>query len=157
MTDNHSSLRASFSSPPFTTYVYIPALLYSTLDVDTVLEGSNAAVATYVMACGPTVGRILTNLLLSNLFFAGYSAITVTTRVGFAMARDDAFPGSSWLQVVNPTQQVPLRCLLMVTVLHVLLLLLPLAQPLAFSAITSICTIGFQISYAMPIVLVSTL
>ena len=79
------------------------------------------------------------------------SSLTVTSRIGYAMARDDAFPGSSWLKVVNPRLQVPARVVFMVLVVDCLLLLLPLATPLAFAAITSITTIGFQISYALPI------
>jgi choline transport protein len=79
------------------------------------------------------------------------SSVTVTSRIGFAMARDDAFPWSSWLKVVNPWVGVPLRVVLLVVIFDVLLLTLPLATPLAFAAITSITTIGFQISYAIPI------
>jgi len=139
-----------------TGFIYILGLLYSTLDLDQAIEGSNAAVVAYVGACGPALGKILANLLLSNFFFAGVSSVTVTSRIGFAMARDDAFPGSSWLKVVNPRLQVPLRVIFMALVIDILLLLLPLATPLAFNAITSITTIGFQISYAIPILLVSS-
>ena len=138
-----------------TGFLYLIGLLYSTLDIESATKGSNAAITAYVAACGPHVGRILANLLISNFFFAGLSSTTVTSRIGYAMSRDDAFPGSSWLKVVNPRLKVPIRVVGMVMVVNILLLLLPLATPLAFSAITSITTIGFQISYAIPLLLVS--
>jgi amino acid transporter len=34
----------------------------------------------------------LSVILLVNYFFAGFSSLTVTSRIGFAMARDKAFP-----------------------------------------------------------------
>ena len=33
-------------------------------------------------------------LIIINLFFAGFSSLTVTSRIGFAMARDGAIPFS---------------------------------------------------------------
>lgn len=36
----------------------------------------------------------MTALLLVNTFFAGFSSLTVTSRIGYAMARDLAFPYS---------------------------------------------------------------
>jgi amino acid transporter len=48
-------------------------------------------------------------LVLINLFFAGFSSMTVTTRIGFAMARDGAFPGSNFLYNVTKKNKVPLE------------------------------------------------
>jgi amino acid transporter len=43
----------------------------------------------------------MTALLIVNIFFAGFSSMTVTSRIGFAMARDGAFPFSNILYKVN--------------------------------------------------------
>jgi amino acid transporter len=42
-------------------------------------------------------------LLLINFFFAGFSSLTVTSRIGYAMARDKAFPYSKFLAIVHKT------------------------------------------------------
>lgn len=95
----------------------------------------------------------MTCLLIINLFFAGFSSMTVTSRIGFAMARDKALPFSKFLHSVNSTTQTPNRLIGLVFVLDCLMCLLPLANPLAFTAVTSLTCIGYQISYAIPIFL----
>ena len=35
--------------------------------------------------------------------------VAVTSRIGFAMARDGAFPGSAFIRVVNQRLKMPLR------------------------------------------------
>ena len=65
-------------------------------------------------------------MILINLFFAGFSSMTVTTRIGFAMARDGAFPGSSCLYHVTKVNKVPNRMIILVFMIDALLVLLPL-------------------------------
>jgi len=76
----------------------------------------------------------------------------VTSRIGYALARDEALPSSSYFKSIHPSLHLPMRMVVLVNVLDMLLLLLPLMDPLAFTAITSITTMGFQISYANPII-----
>jgi len=122
---------------------------------------SNAASSIFSAATGNKMGLILTNILVVNLFFAGMSSLTVTSRIGFAMARDGAFPFSKHLSPVNGYTRTPMRSVLLVFVVDALLLLLPLTTmgmdpkygPIAFNAVTSITVIGYQISYAIPIFL----
>jgi len=102
-------------------------------------------------AIGPTGGFILTVLVMLNIFFAGIASVTVTGRIGYALARDGAFPGSSYLQKLNETTRSPVRIIFFTYILGVILLLLQLANTAAFTAIVSITTIGLQISYSIPI------
>lgn len=95
----------------------------------------------------------MTILLLFNIFFAGFSSMTVTSRIGFAMARDQAFPFSNFLKQVHIKTKTPIVMIGLVFVLDALFCLLPLVSTTAFAAITSITTIGYQISYAIPIFL----
>ena len=95
----------------------------------------------------------MTIMLLVNLFCAGFSSMTVTSRIGFAMAREKAFPFSHVLHRVNKSTKAPDTMILLVLVLDVLLCLLPLISRTAFEAIASITAIGYQISYAIPIML----
>src|SRR6185312_13208420 len=80
----------------------------------------------------------MTALLIVNLFFAGFSSMTVTSRIGFAMVRDGALPFSSTFYTVNKKFMTPVRVIFLVFFLDVLLCLLPLVSKTAFSAITSI-------------------
>jgi choline transport protein len=85
----------------------------------------------------------LTVLLLLNIFFAGFSSMTVTSRIGFAMARDGAFPYSNILYKVNSKTKAPERVIFLVFVMDVLLCLLPLISTTAFEAITGISAVGY--------------
>lgn len=85
----------------------------------------------------------MTTLLIINLFFAGFSSMTVTSRIGFAMARDRALPFGNQLRVVVEDNKTPFRMILLVLALDILLCLLPLINELAFTAITSLTCIGY--------------
>lgn len=101
--------------------------------------------------------QAMTSLLIINIFFAGFSNVTVTSRIGFAMARDGAIPFSKVFKEVNTRTKTPIRMIFLVFFLDSILCLLPLISKTAFAAITSITTIGYQISYAIPILLRVTL
>jgi amino acid transporter len=92
-------------------------------------------------------------LLLINIFLGGFSHMTVTTRICYAMARDKALPGSKYMDKVHPKVKVPVNAIIVIFFLDSLLCLLPLGSSTAFDAINSISTIGYQISYAIPIIL----
>ena len=90
------------------------------------------------------IGAIaMTALLIVNIFFAGFSSMTVTSRIGFAMARDGAFPGSTFLYKVNESTKAPDRVIFLVFIMDVLLCLLPMISTTAFEAITSVSAIGY--------------
>jgi amino acid transporter len=67
------------------------------------------------------------------------------------MARDGVFPFSNYLRWIFETTQIPLANVIFVFIIDSLLLLLQLASTTAFSALIAIATLGFQISYLMPI------
>lgn len=67
------------------------------------------------------------------------------------MARDGVFPFSVYLRWIFKPTKTPIAIVFFVFVVDSLLLLLQLASTTAFSNIISITTIGFQISYFMPI------
>ncbi|CAF2734993.1 unnamed protein product [Rotaria sp. Silwood2] len=108
-------------------------------------------VATYKSALPHQGALALTILLLINLYFAGMSSITVTSRIGFAMARDDVFPCSNYLRWIFEPTKTPLANVLFVFIIDSLLQLLQLRSTTAFLALIATTTLGFQISYFMPI------
>jgi amino acid transporter len=60
-------------------------------------------------------------------------------------------PFSKYLYVVEPRYKSPIAMIFFVFVFDAVLCLLPIFNTTAFAAITGITTIGFQISYAIPI------
>jgi amino acid transporter len=67
------------------------------------------------------------------------------------MARDGVFPFSSYLRWIYKGTKTPLANVIFVFFIDCLLLLLQLASTTAFAAIIAIATLGYQISYLMPI------
>ena len=150
-------------------FAYVLALLYSTTNYTLITNTapgddeyanqtfmtSSAAVNTFINACGWKCGSALTWLVLINLWFAGIASVAVTGRITFALLRDKAFPYSDYLVEVHPKTKSPIRSIMFVFALNALLLLLglnPVAST-AFTAIVGLCTIGFMVSYAIPIAL----
>ena len=122
-----------------TGFLYISGLLFACQN--TVKEGvfygesDYAVVNVYVKAFTNSEGIhhkagsiTMTLLLLVNVFCAGFSSMTVTSRIGFAMARDKAFPYSNVLHKVHPTTKAPHTVIVLVFILDVLLCLLPLVS-----------------------------
>ncbi|CAF4847589.1 unnamed protein product [Rotaria sp. Silwood1] len=141
-----------------TGFAYLLALLFAIPDVSSFVDNNsgdnstqNLAVATYQLAVPQKGALALTILLILNLYFAGMSSLTVTSRIGFAMARDGVFPLSVYLRWIFKPTKTPLGNVIFVFVIDCLLLLLQLASTTAFTAILSIATLGYQISYFMPI------
>ena len=95
----------------------------------------------------------LTFIIILNLFLSGFSGMTVSSRIGYAMARDGAFPFSNFLKELNPDTKTPDRIIMLMLCLSSILCLLPLYSETAFTAITSLATVGVQMSYALPIYL----
>ena len=81
-------------------------------------------------------------VLLMNVFLSGFSHMTVTIRVAFAMVRDNAIPFSDFLYTVDNKTKNPLRVTFLVFIFESLLCLLPLISNIAFISIASISTIG---------------
>ncbi len=81
------------------------------------------------------------------------SSLTTTVRICFALARDGGFPASRFVTTVDPVRKIPDFAVLSGFITGSLLLLLQLWSSTAFVAVTSISTIGYQISYLIPIAL----
>ena len=96
---------------------------------------------------------VMSVFLAINVYLGGFSHMTVTTRIVFAMSRDGAFPGSKHIYGVHPKLKLPLKSILFVFIVDSIIVLMPLISTQTFSAITQISTIGYSISYAIPIIL----
>ena len=137
---------------------YLLALLYSTGNIDDAIAGptGDAAANVFISSCGSTMGQILTWIVLVNLFFAGVSSVAITARITFSLMRDNAFPYSEFFAQVHPVYKSPVNAIFFVFVIDCFLQLLPLIPKngdTAFESIVGMSTIGFQISYGIPILL----
>jgi len=133
-------------------FIYWLGLLFaSASDVAGFVSHSGSTTSIFEKCTGTSIGFTLSLILIVNMYFSGQSSLTVTARIVFAMARDGALPGSSILKVVNSKTQTPTATVILVFLVDSLLLLLNLVNSTAFIAVTSIATIGYQISYAIPI------
>jgi amino acid transporter len=88
-------------------------------------------------------------VLLSN-FLCALAAVTSTSRMIYAFARDDGLPFSGLLKSVSPTYRTPVPAIWATAILTSLLT--AITTPLgAFAALSTGCAMYLYISYAMPI------
>jgi len=96
-------------------------------------------------------GVVIELILLINLIFAGIASTTITSRITFALSRDEAFPGGRYMAKVNSFTMSPLGSCFLVWVIDNLIISMSFINTQAFYSITGLATIAFQVSYAIPI------
>ncbi|KAG0258203.1 hypothetical protein BG011_003436 [Mortierella polycephala] len=131
---------------------YLLALTFSIQDLDRVLKSPTASPITQIFldSVGETGALLLLVILLLAQFFCGSASVTANSRMIYAFSRDGAMPGSKYLHRIHPTLKSPVWGVWLSCFVSGLLGLLYLADSAAFSAITSIATIGLYISYGLP-------
>lgn len=98
---------------------------------------------------GATILSIVITLIAIAATAAG---ITSTSRTFWAFARDKATPFSTYFSHVNHSSQIPVRSVVVVTILQMLLGFIYLGNSTAFNAILSMAILGLYASYMIPIV-----
>ncbi|KAI8908892.1 amino acid/polyamine transporter I [Gorgonomyces haynaldii] len=132
----------------------ILSLLYASVtDIPSIMSQELGTFGIFRRCMSGNASMALTVIVLVNAFFSGMATMTITVRMLFALGRDGAFPFSDKIARVHPVTKVPNHAVLGTFISSSIILLLPLASTTAFSAVTSISTIGFQVSYAIPIFL----
>jgi amino acid transporter len=99
---------------------------------------------------GSTLGKaMLLGIIVSN-FLCALAAVTSTSRMIYAFARDDGLPFSGLLKSVSATYRTPVAAIWMTAILCSILT--ALTTPLnAFAALSTGSAMYLYISYAMPI------
>ncbi|CAL1698552.1 unnamed protein product [Somion occarium] len=133
----------------------ILGLLFSIQDLDhTVASPTGQPVAQIIL---DTVGEkgaiVLMVIVIGAMFFCGTFSVTSNSRMMYAFARDGGIPGHKFFHKVDMKRKSPVRTVWLACTLSFLLALPSLGSAVAFSAATSIATIGLYISYAIPIFL----
>ena len=93
----------------------------------------------------------LMSLIILCVWHAGLFSLTSNSRMMFAFARDHGLP--PFFDHVNKEFEAPIRTICLAAFLAFLLAVPSLGSSVAFSAATSIATIGLYISYGLPILI----
>jgi len=138
------------------TLLLFPAILticYHIPDLDAALSDSTTYPAIYVMRMSLSNAWITAILAVIALIQCASSInyFAAVTRDLFAFARDNGLPYSGWLGTVHPSKHVPTRAGLLSCVVGGLLSLIYIGSPVAFYAITSLCTVSLLMCYTMSI------
>ena len=97
------------------------------------------------------LGKILLIGVIISNFLCALAAVTSTSRMIYAFARDGGLPFSNVLASVNPTYRTPVAAIWFSAIVAVVLT--AITTPLnAFAALSTGCAMYLYISYAMPIV-----
>ena len=94
---------------------------------------------------------ILRIVLAANIFFAGFSQMTVCSKVTNAYSRDNALPLSNFFKNINSKTGNSDSSTLLCSLLSVLICLLPLISSSTLLTLIQLTAIAFPLSYAVPL------
>ncbi|KAF9267048.1 APC amino acid permease [Marasmius fiardii PR-910] len=130
-------------------------LLFSIQDLDRTLnsETGQPVAQIFLDTVGENGAIVLMVIVVGAMFMCGTFSVTSNSRMMYAFARDGGLPGSKFFAHVDDRWRSPIRTVWLACTLSFILGLPSLGSSVAFSAATSIATIGLYISYGIPIVL----
>ncbi|KAF8621430.1 hypothetical protein AX15_007790 [Amanita polypyramis BW_CC] len=130
-------------------------LLFSIQDLEGTISSKTGQPVTQIFL--DTVGEdgaiVLMIIIIGAMYFCGTFSITSNSRMMFAFARDGGIPGHTFFHKVSERWRSPIRTVWLACTLSFILGLPSLGSSVAFTAATSIATIGLYISYGIPILL----
>lgn len=113
------------------------------------LAASSTPVATIITSVlGPVIGNALLVMVVVAIFSCGLVITLSGTRLVYAMARDERFPGWQLLRRISPTRGTPLNATLLVFVVSQVILALFASTPDALFSLFSAATLLPAIIYA---------
>lgn len=143
-------------------WAYILALTFSIQNPVYLFDPTNETAGSFAIAQilydafhgryqSSTGAIILLFVIWGSFFFGGLSIMTSAARVVYALSRDGGVPGSRFWRKIHPKYKIPANAVWLCAFLCALLGLPILGVNVVFTAITSICTIGWVGGYAVPI------
>lgn len=137
-------------------YLLLIALTLAIKDIPAVLNAKDASgndvptvIAILIAALGERAGTLFSALAAMAMWFCGLSAVTWSSRVIWAFARDEGLPLSHLWQQVSHTHGTPVNTIW----LCVVAAFLGAVYSGAYAVVTSISTIGLYLSYIIPVYL----
>jgi amino acid transporter len=137
-------------------YLLLIALTLAIKDIPAVLSAKDAGgndvptvIAILSAALGEGAGTLFSALAAMAMWFCGLSAVTWSSRVIWAFARDEGLPLSHLWKQVGKTHATPDKAIW----LCVVAAFLGAVYSGAYAVVTSISTIGLYLSYIIPVYL----
>ncbi|ORY69058.1 amino acid/polyamine transporter I [Pseudomassariella vexata] len=132
-------------------FFVLMALLFSIQDFDTTLDSEygQPVLQIFVDVFGEDGALALFSLVMVCVWHCGLFSMTSNSRMMFAFARDGGI--HPFFHQVDARFRSPIRAVWLAATLSFILALPSLGSSVAFSAATSIATIGLYISYGLPI------
>ncbi|ORZ03400.1 amino acid/polyamine transporter I [Syncephalastrum racemosum] len=133
-------------------WIFIIGFLFCIQDLESTINTSTnfPVMQIIVDSVGEKGGIVLMVMLMLACWFCGFASVTANSRMIYAFSRDGAMPGSNIWHKVDK-KQTPLNAVWLSVLVASLLGLPSLGNSTAFSAITSVATIGLYLSYGIPI------
>jgi amino acid transporter len=137
-------------------YLLLIALTLTIKDIPSALTAKDASgndvpavIAILIGALGERAGVLFSALAAMAMWFCGLSAVTWSSRVIWAFARDDGLPGSGLWRRVSRKHLTPAPAIWLCAIAAFLAAI----YSGAYAVVTSISTIGLYISYIIPVLL----
>jgi len=137
-------------------YLLLIALTLSIRDIPSVLNARDAGgheipavIAILTTALGERAGGLVTGLAAMAMWFCGLSAVTWTSRVIYAFARDEGMPVSAVWKRVSAAHLTPAPAIW----LSVAVAFVATISSGTYAVVASISVIGLYISYIVPVYL----
>ncbi|GAA6058903.1 hypothetical protein JCM10212_002855 [Sporobolomyces blumeae] len=104
----------------------------------------------FIDVFGQTGATVAFAVVILCVILCGTFSVTSNSRMYYSSARDSLLP--KWFAVVNERFASPIRTVWLAVLFAFILCLPALGSAVAFTAITSIATVGLYASYALPVV-----
>ncbi|NQX05189.1 amino acid permease [Rathayibacter sp. VKM Ac-2856] len=98
---------------------------------------------------GGPLGSVFLGCIVVAITVCALAVHTAGIRLVFAMARDNALPGSALLARVDPRRRTPVAPAVLIGVLAVLILVVNIGTPEIFTAVTSVAVILIYLAYLL--------
>jgi amino acid transporter len=134
-------------------WFWLLCLLFSIQDLDKTITNDygQPVLQIFVDVFGKKGAVVAMTLVMICVWHCGLFSLTSNSRMMFAFSRDRGIP--SFFNHVSATHKSPTRTILLAAFLAFVLALPSLGSTVAFSAATSIATIGLYVSYTIPILI----
>jgi amino acid transporter len=128
-------------------------IAYTVQDIGAVIESDlGQPWASYLQQVLPQkMALAVLALTICCSFSMGQGCMVAASRVTFAYARDDCFPFSNWIKLVNHHTLTPVNAVWFNTTIGCCLLLLIFGGTVAIGAIFSVAAIGAFVAFTIPI------
>lgn len=136
-----------------TIFVALLTIVYHMPDVPAALNDSTDYPVIYVLRETMSLAwlNVVLTVILVLLLLGNLSYLAGVTRDVYAFARDQGLPFSDWISRVDKKRNIPTNACLLSGAICALLSLIYIGSPVAFYAVTSLCTVALLACYCISI------